>query len=490
MTKLSILDFGAQDGGSICTRAIQETIDACFLQGGGVVEIPGGRFLTGGFRLRSNVTLHLQRDACLIGSRNPEDYMGFLQDPIEALGEQEKTDEVWAPVRERKSYDFMKLPGGRWSNGLIRAIDAHNIAIIGEENAVIDGMDCYDGRGEERYRGPHAISFHRCENIRLSGYIVRNSANWAHAMFSCRDIQMSHVTVLAGHDGVHLTTCDHTKITDCHFFTGDDCVAGIDNIDLAVSDSEMNTACSAFRLGGTDILIQRCHMFGPALYLFRGSLSREEKVQSAPSWRRQEVENAYRAAGQETEKTDRISQAPGQKAVGGHRYNMLSAYTYYADFSREIRKQPGNIVLEDCVIENVDRLLHYNFSGNEPWQNNRPLKDIVFRRISASHVKLPLVAYGDRDEKITFEMTDSVVQFREDASIDSFMQACNYEKISLKGVTISNLKQFPCLLTWSEGQILLDGVEADGRNRSDRAEVREEAVTVKKADRPFTCKSI
>lgn len=460
MTKLSILDFGAASGGEICTRAIQETIDTCFLQGGGVVEIPGGRFLTGGIRLRSNVTLHLQKDACLVGSRNPEDYMGFLQDAIEPLSEQEKTEQIWVPVKERKSYDFMKVPGGRWSNGLIRAIGVHDIAIVGEENAVIDGMDCYDALGEERYRGPHAISFHQCENIRLSGYTVRNSANWAHALFSCKDIQISQVTVLAGHDGVHLTTCDHTRITDCSFFTGDDCVAGIDNIDLTVLDCEMNTACSAFRLGGTDIHIQRCRMFGPAQYLFRGSLSPEEKAGCVPSRTRQEAEGA-----------------------GKYRYNMLSAYTYYADFSREIRKQPGNIVLEDCRIEHVDRLLHYNFSGNEPWQNNRPLKNITFRGISADDVLRPLVAYGDKNEKLILEMTDCDVRFREDAAIDSFMQACNYEKITLQGVTITNLKSSPCLLTWSEGDICLDKVEADGQSFLD-------GRIIKKAERPFICKSI
>ncbi len=467
MTKLSILDFGAVSGGEICTRAIQKAIDTCFLQGGGVVEIPGGRFLTGGIRLRSNVTLYLQKDACLIGSRNPEDYMEFLQDAIEPLGEQEKTDQIWMPVKERKSYDFMKIPGGRWSNGMIRAIGAHDIAIVGEENAVIDGMDCYDAQGEERYRGPHAISFHQCENIRLSGYTVRNSANWAHAMFSCKNIQVSHVTVLAGHDGVHLTTCDHTKITDCRFFTGDDCVAGIDNVDLTVSDSEMNTACSAFRLGGTDILIQRCHMFGPAKYLFRGSLSLEEKAKCAPSRTRQEADGA-----------------------GKYRYNMLSAYTYYADFSREIRKQPGNIVLEDCSVEHVDRLLHYNFSGNEPWQNNRPLKDITFRRISASDVLRPLVAYGDKNEKLILKMTDCDIRFREDSVIDCFLQACNYEKITLQAVNITNLKAFPCLLTWSDGEICLDGVEADGKGLLDREETQDGVRIVKEADRPFVCKSI
>ena len=478
---VSILEFGARafersgtgdipDSGTDCTKAIQAAIDACFSSGGGTVEVPAGCFLTGGIRLRSNVTLHLLKDACLVGSRNPEDYMGFLQDTLEPLDACDKTDDVWVSVKERKSYDFMKKPGGRWTNGLIRAIDAHDIAIIGEENSVIDGRDCYDERGEEEYRGPHGISLHRCERILLSGYTVRNSANWAHAMFSCRDIKVERVTVLAGHDGIHLTGCDDTDIRDCHFYTGDDCVAGIDNIGLTVEGCEMNTACSAFRLGGTHIRIRRCHMFGPARYLFRGSLSLEEKILGVQT----PEENADGA------------HLPGNKGEGasteegsGHRYNMLSAYTYYADFSRKIREQPGDIVMEDCRIACVDRLVHYNFSGNEPWQNNRPLHDIAFRRIQAEDVKMPLTVYGSPEEKVTFVMEDSLVSFAKDAGPDAFCWACNYEKLCLERVTIRNLYQSSVVLAWSEGPVLLEKVD-----------VQSGVASVRRAERPFDCQCI
>ena len=63
----NIQAYGAVSGGGLCTAQIQKAIDDCFLQGGGEVIIPEGRFLTGGIRLRSNVTLHLQKNAVLLG---------------------------------------------------------------------------------------------------------------------------------------------------------------------------------------------------------------------------------------------------------------------------------------------------------------------------------------------------------------------------------------------------------------------------------------
>lgn len=79
----------------------------------------------------------------------------------------------------------------------------------------------------------------------------------------------------------------------------------------------------------------------------------------------------------------------GAEAHRPHRVNMLSVFTYYADFSVEIPEQPGNIVITDCTVENVDRFLHYNFSGNERWQAHRPLASVRFSGINATGIGLP-----------------------------------------------------------------------------------------------------
>ena len=83
---VSIVEFGAKSGvEEMQTEAIQAAIDHCFLNGGGEVQIPEGEFYSGAFRLRSNVTLHLLKNAKLIASLAPEDYFVLGKDTLEPV---------------------------------------------------------------------------------------------------------------------------------------------------------------------------------------------------------------------------------------------------------------------------------------------------------------------------------------------------------------------------------------------------------------------
>ena len=422
MKTFSILDYGAVSGAqALQTEAIQAAIDACFLAGGGEVTIPAGDYRTGGLRLRSNVTLHLLADAHLFGSRDPEDYMAFLSDSLEPVHPADRTDAVWLAPNKRQNNDHIIKALSRWNNALIRLIDAHDVSIIGEEGAFIDGCDPYDAQGEENYRGPHGVNAQRCRNLTFSHYIIRNTGNWAHALFDCENIAMENVTVLAGHDGIHMTGCDNALIEDCAFYTGDDCIAGIDNVNVTARRCILNTACSGLRFGGTNALFEDCRFFGPAKYLFRGSLSLEEKQ-----------------AGKAVE------------GAANHRYNMLSILTYYADFSHVIRHAPGNIVIKNCTAENCDRFLHYNFSGNETWQRNRPLTSVTFDHVAATNVRLPLAAYGSEAEPLTLVMKDVDVAFIEGSTVP-FMHLAFWEDVRLERVRVRNVNAPIFIKTWSDG---------------------------------------
>lgn len=450
MKRFSILDYGAQSGtDELQTEAIQTCIDACFLAGGGVVEIPQGDYRTGGLRLRSGVTLHLLENAHLLGSRNPEDYGAFLTDTLEPVADDDRTDAAWSPATERIDKRFFVKCASRWNNALIRAIDARNLAIIGEPGAYIDGCDCFDEQGEEHYRGPHGINFHRCENIVFRNYEIRNTANWAHALFDCRNVVMQNVHAVAGHDGIHITGCDNVTIEDCVFETGDDCIAGIDNINVTARRCELNTACSGLRFGGTNALFKKCHFYGPAKYLFRGSLTPEEK-------------------------------RSGKPAGGSHRYNMLSLMTYYADFMRDIRMEPGNIVIRDCTAENVDRFLHYNFSGNEPWQRNRPLSSLVFDRVRATGVRLPLTAYGSEEQPFSLTLRDVSVEFAENARAP-FMHLAYWDAVRMTRVRIRGVKAPVLIKAWSDGR----SVELADCDLGGYA-----GETFARTDEPFVCTPI
>lgn len=424
MKKVNLKDFiNTSNDATVC---IQKAIDFCFLNGGGVVSIPKGDYQIGSIRLRSNITLHLLEGAHLLGSRNPEDYTNLINDEIEPISGADKSSATFpSHLKTQKNTDFMK-PFARWNNAIIKAVDSQNIAIIAEEGAYIDGRDCFDELGEENYRGPHSINMHRCKNIYFSNLLIKNSANWAYALFDCNNITCKNLKVMAGHDGIHLTTCDNIYISECDFQTGDDCISGIDNQNVYVTKCKLNTACSAFRFGGTNITIENCHFYGPGKYLFRGSLSDEEK-----------------RSGVVAENKD-------------HRKNMLSAFLYYADFTRPHRRNSGNILITDCTFKNVDRFLEYNFSGSNIWQQNKPLENISFKNITAEGIKMPLVLYGDKDVKANLEIFDTSITFADDISCE-FMHLCNFNRVFLKNVTVKNIKNSCLIKKWSnDGEIIYD----------------------------------
>ena len=128
----NITDFGAEPNvAELQTDKIQAAIDKCFESGGGKIIVPEGMFICGGIRLRSNCMLYLKTGAILKGSRNPDDYFGYLSDKVEPLSENEITDKVWrrTELDEVKDYTFMSRPGSRWNNALIKAVNAENVAV-------------------------------------------------------------------------------------------------------------------------------------------------------------------------------------------------------------------------------------------------------------------------------------------------------------------------------------------------------------------------
>ena len=126
----NIISYGAvSSSNTLNTGAIQQAIDMAAKQGGGMVLVPSGFWLTGPIKLLSNVNLHISRGAILQFSNKPKDYPLIrtnwegvdairAQSPISAKGQRniaitgsgiiDGAGEAWRPVKKGK------LTAGEW----------------------------------------------------------------------------------------------------------------------------------------------------------------------------------------------------------------------------------------------------------------------------------------------------------------------------------------------------------------------------------------
>lgn len=406
-----IKDYGAECSDRLQTEAIQKALDACFLAGGGRVVVPAGIYLTGGLRLRSNTVLYLESGAQLRGSLDPEDYLGFLTDTIEPLR--------LCPEEESRSV----YPYNRWHNGLIRVIDAEKVAIVGEKGACLDGCNCYDPQGEEGYRGPHGISIWHSKDILLEGYAFIHSANWAQAIFASQRITARNLTILGGHDGFDVRTCDDVLVEDCAFYTGDDCVAGFDNNDVVVRNCVLSSACSVMRFGGNHVLVENCRSFAPARYGFRGSLKKDQRAARALT-----NENC--------------------------RHSTHTPFKYYCDFRSRIRKTPGDILIRNCTFEGPDAAFQLEFDGQHKWCCNRSLAQIKFENCVFTDLSKPILIHGDAGEPIDFCMEHVTLSAREGFADVPVAELTNFSRFALRDVKITGYTR-PALQIYTDGEVVL-----------------------------------
>ncbi len=409
----NITDFGAVVSDVLQTDAIQRTIDACFQHGGGTVEIPAGIWRTGGLRLRSHVTLHLQSGAILEGSEDPEDYNGWHNDTIEPL-----TYDPSNPVRSAN-------PLSRWNNGLIRAVNAEDIAIVGEPYSYLDGDNCYDPTGEENYRGPHGINLQSCRNVRLAGYTIRNTGNWAHAIFKSDNVTIENVTVYGGHDGIDIFLCHNVCIRNCFLDTGDDCIAGFGSKDVQIRDTVFNSSCSSIRFGGTDVVFEHCRTAGKPHFGFRGSCTPQQKAER---------------------------RMPTMAA----RHTTHTGFLYYCDLRfGPLPYTPGHIVLRDCDFVNVDSLFHMSF-GEHVWCKGHALASIRFEDCRVTGIKKPIYIWGDPAEPIEFSLDNVTLSVAPGYEGTAVVEANHYSCISLKDVEMTGYAD-PQMITYSDAPICGEG---------------------------------
>ena len=254
-----IKNFGAKaDGLFLNTKSINDAITTCSSKGGGVVLIKGGLWLSGPIEMRSNVNLHLERDAILLFTPDKSQYKLVEgnwegkkavrnQSPISGsnleniaitgTGIIDGNGGVWRMVKKEKltesQWNKLIKTGGvlggennkNWypSAGFLKGELTKDASVIQPGKALADYADMKD------FFRPNLLVLTNCKKILLEGVIFQNSPAWCLHPIMCEDLTMKNVTVnnpwyAQNGDGVDIESCKNVMIENCTLDVGDDAI--------------------------------------------------------------------------------------------------------------------------------------------------------------------------------------------------------------------------------------------------------------------------
>lgn len=253
---INIIRFGAKaDGITLNTSAINSAINACNKAGGGVVVVPTGIWLSGPIVLKSNVNLHINRDAILLFTKDFDQYplvagnweglpSARNQSPISGKnlenvaitgsGIIDGNGDAWRMVKKDKLTDTqwknLVASGGlvsedkkTWypSEKTVKGTQTKQPGVLLNGKTVKDFEDIKD------FLRPNLIVLESCKKVLLEGVTFQNSPAWNLHPLLCTDITVRNVQVknpwyAQNGDGIDLESCKNALIENSTFDVGDD----------------------------------------------------------------------------------------------------------------------------------------------------------------------------------------------------------------------------------------------------------------------------
>lgn len=228
----NIREYGAvDDGRTVNTTAIQNTIDRCHQAGGGTVLVEGGVYVSGTIFLRSNVTLEIAQGTVLKASPDISDYA-------------ENTHHN--RYRNEEALDRCFLYGE----------DLESIGICGK-GSIEGSSEAFPNEGSI-YR-PMLIRFLRCRQIHIEDIRLCDAAAWTTAFLDSEYIWISKVYIhnekRYNGDGLDFDGCSHVFIDNCSITGTDDnlCLQSSSKEypvkDIHISNCEFTSLCAGIRIG-------------------------------------------------------------------------------------------------------------------------------------------------------------------------------------------------------------------------------------------------
>jgi len=234
-----------QDGITLNTTLINNTINRLNAKGGGTLFFPAGKYLTGAIKLKSNITIELEAGATLLFSDNFDDYLPFVEMRHEGILMKSFCPLIYAVDAENitiKGEGKIDGQGQKWWDEFYRVIEdlkANGIRNFNKYQPMWDKAndakklytetnEDYVSSMQRRFFRPPFIQPVRCKNIKIQGITIINSPFWTVNPEFCENVTVDGVTIAnplsPNTDGINPESCRYVHISNCHISVGDDCI--------------------------------------------------------------------------------------------------------------------------------------------------------------------------------------------------------------------------------------------------------------------------
>lgn len=217
-TKYIITDYGvAIDSTVVQTDRIQSVIDRAANEGGGVVVVPQGVFLSGALFFKPNTHLYLEEGAVVRGS---DDISNF---PVVMTRIEGQTVKYFPALINADKVDGFTVSGkGTLDGNGLRYWKAFWLRRAW--NPKCTNMD------EMR---PRILYVSNSNNVQISDVRMINSPFWTSHYYKCDDLRIVNVTFLApkepvkapSSDAIDIDVCTNVLVKGCYMSVNDDAIA-------------------------------------------------------------------------------------------------------------------------------------------------------------------------------------------------------------------------------------------------------------------------
>lgn len=213
-----VTDYGCRpDTLHVQTRALQAVIDRAAREGGGVVVVPRGTFVSGSLYFRQGTHLLVEEGGCLKGSSRIEDF-DLKQTRIEG-----ETCRYYTALVNADSIDGFVMAGP----GTIDGNGYHywrQFWLRREWNRQCTNKD------EQR---PRLVYISRCKNVTVQQLRLQNSPFWTNHLYKCERVKYLGCHIYSPTEGVKgpstdaidIDVCRDVLVNGCYMSVNDDAIA-------------------------------------------------------------------------------------------------------------------------------------------------------------------------------------------------------------------------------------------------------------------------